>query len=76
MSFQAYLDTIKAKTGKTPDQLRQLAETRGLLEDGKVAKGVKAGDVVAWLKQDFDLGRGHAMAIWALFTNIKQMPAK
>ncbi|MDF1607174.1 DUF4287 domain-containing protein [Hoeflea sp. YIM 152468] len=47
MSFQAYPDTIKAKTGKTPDQLRQLAETRGLLEDRKVAKGVKAGDVVA-----------------------------
>ena len=28
MSFQAYLDTIKAKTGKTPEDLRQLAEKR------------------------------------------------
>ena len=62
MSFQGYLDTIKAKTGKTPEDFRQLAEARGLLDGGKVANGVKAGDVVAWLKQDFDLGRGHAMA--------------
>ena len=76
MSFQAYLDTIKARTGKTPDDFRRLAEERGLLDGGKVAKGVKAGDVVAWLKQDFDLGRGHAMAIWALFSSIKQMPSE
>ncbi|PWW03361.1 uncharacterized protein DUF4287 [Hoeflea marina] len=74
MSFQAYLDTIKAKTGKTPEDFRALAEARGLLADGMVAKGVKAGDVVGWLKDDFDLGRGHAMAIWALFSNIKPMP--
>lgn len=73
MSFQAYLDTIKARTGRTPEDFRQLAEAKGLLSDGKVAKGVKAGDVVAWLKDDFGLGRGHAMAIWALFTNIKPM---
>jgi hypothetical protein len=28
--------------------------------------GVKAGAVVAWLKADFGLGHGHAMAIMAL----------
>ena len=66
----------KTKTGKTPDDFRQLAEARGLLVNGKVAKGVKAGDVVDWLKDDFELGRGHAMAIWALFSNIKPMPGK
>lgn len=76
MSLQAYLDTVKARTGKTPDDFRQLAEERGPVDGGKVAKGVKAGDVVAWLKDNFDLGRGHAMAIRALFSNIKQMLAK
>jgi len=59
MSFQAYLDTIKEKTGKGPDDFRALAAEKGLV-------GAKAGDVVAWLAQDFGLGRGHAMAIYAL----------
>lgn len=62
MSFQAYLDTIKSKTGKTPDDLKKLADKKGLLKPG-----VKAGDIVSWLKEDFDLGHGHAMAIWAVF---------
>ncbi len=58
MSFQAYLDTIKAKTGKTPDDFIKLAEEKGFLKPG-----TKAGEIVAWLKEDFDLGHGHAMAI-------------
>jgi len=67
MSFQAYIDNIKAKTGKTPDDFRKLAEKKGLLKPG-----VKAGEIVAWLKNDFDLGHGHAMAIVAVFKGIKQ----
>lgn len=58
MSFQAYLDNIKAKTGKTPQDFRVLAEKKGLLKPG-----VKAGEIIAWLKEDFGLGHGHAMAI-------------
>ncbi len=62
MSFQAYIDNIKIKTGKTPDEFKQLAEQKGLLKPG-----VKAGEIVAWLKEDFGLGRGHALAIYATF---------
>lgn len=62
MSFQAYLDTIREKTGKTPDEFRALAEQRGLLGDG-----VPAGPIIAWLAEDFGLGRGHAMALVATF---------
>src|SRR6266571_9501524 len=58
MSFQAYIDNIKAKTGKTPEDFKALAEKKGLLREG-----VKTGQIVAWLKEDFGLGRGHAMAI-------------
>jgi len=29
MSFQAYLDTIKKKTGKGPDDFKKLAEKKG-----------------------------------------------
>ncbi|NJK96010.1 MAG: DUF4287 domain-containing protein [Bacteroidales bacterium] len=32
----------------------------------------KAGDIVAWLKQDFELGHGHAMAIYALLKGKKE----
>lgn len=62
MSFQAYIDNIKAKIGKTPVDLKKLADKKGLLKPG-----VKAGEIVNWLKEDFDLGHGHAMAIWAVF---------
>ena len=62
MSFQAYIDNIKAKTGKTPKDFRTLAKKEGLLEPG-----VKAMAVVAWLKKEFGLGHGHAMAIYATF---------
>ena len=67
MSFQAYLDNIQSKTGKSPDDLKQLAEAKGFLENGKLKEGVKAGQIVAWLKEDFELGHGHCMAIFALF---------
>ena len=61
MSFQAYLDTIKAKTGKGLEDFKALAASRGLM-----GPGAKAGEVLAWLKQDFELGHGHAMAIYAI----------
>ena len=67
MSFQAYIDNIKAKTGKTPDDFKKIAEKKGLLKPG-----VKAGEIVAWLKKDFDLGHGHAMAIYATFKGRKE----
>jgi predicted transport protein len=57
MSFQAYLDTVRAKTGKTPEDFKQLAAERGL---------TKHGEVVGWLKKDFALGHGHANAIAAV----------
>ena len=70
MSLQAYLTNIKTKTGKTPEDFRQLAEKKGLLKPG-----TKAGEIVAWLKEDFDLGHGHAMAIYAVLSG-KKDPAK
>ena len=72
MSFQAYLDTIKKKTGKSPADFKKLAEKKGFLKKGKLAEGVKAGDIFKWVKDDFDLGRGHGMALFALFKGIKK----
>jgi hypothetical protein len=66
MSFQTYLDNIKSKTGKTPDDFKRLAAKKGLLNEG-----TKAAEIVAWLKNDFDLGHGHAMAIYTVFKGLK-----
>jgi hypothetical protein len=71
MSFQSYLTNIKAKTGNGPDDFRRLADEKGFSMDGKLSGQVKASEVVAWLKDDFDLGHGHAMAIYALLTGSK-----
>ena len=72
MSFQAYLDNIQKKTGKNPDEFKQLAEQKGFLQNGELKASVKAGDIIKWLKDDFDLGHGHAMAIYALFKGVKK----
>jgi len=67
MSFQAYIDTIKAKTGLGPADFKKLALARGLIDDGGLAKGVTTTDIVTWLADDFGLGRGHAMALVTTF---------
>ena len=71
MSFQAYLDNIQSKTGKTPDDFRRLAEVRGLAANGALLPGVKATQVTDWLKADFGLGHGHATAVYAMLTGKK-----
>ncbi|GAA4605595.1 hypothetical protein BJY16_005451 [Actinoplanes octamycinicus] len=58
MSFQAYLDAVEDKTGKTPRVLVDEARQRGY-----DAADVKAGVIVAWLAEEYGVGRGHAMAL-------------
>lgn len=57
MSFQAYLDTIEKKTGRIPQDLVDEAHARGYGAE------TKAAEIVAWLADDYALGRGHAMAL-------------
>jgi hypothetical protein len=71
MSFQGYLATIKTKTGKSPEDFRKLAAEKGFTDGTSIKEGVKAGDIVTWLKHDFALGHGHAMAIYALLKGTK-----
>ena len=63
MSFQAYLDNIEQKTGKIPQELVDEAHARGFGRD------TKAGEIVAWLQEGYDLGRGHAMALVHVIKN-------
>jgi Domain of unknown function (DUF4287) len=71
MSFQAYLDNIQAKTGKSPADFKAMAAVKGFATDAGLAPGIKAGIIVDWLKADFGLGHGHAMAIVALLKGKK-----
>ena len=64
MSFQAYLDNIEAKTGKTPNEFIELAKVKGY-DDPKFKSAV----IIDWLKEDFGLGRGHAMALVHVIKN-------
>ena len=71
MSFQAYLDNIQEKTGKTPSDFKRMAAEKGFAGPDGIAKGVKATQITDWLKADFGLGHGHAMAIVALLKGKK-----
>ena len=64
MSFQAYLDNIEQKTGKTPQEFVDMAKARGF-DDPKT----KASEIIDWLKADYGLGRGHAMALVHVIKN-------
>src|SRR5271165_3251262 len=54
MTFQAYLDTIQAKTGKTPEDFISMATAKGLVDYRAL---------MTWLKSDYGLGHGHANAM-------------
>ncbi len=62
MTFQSYLDTIYKKTGKSLEEFRMLATEENILKDD-----ITATEFKDWLKKRFDLGPGHAMALWKYF---------
>ena len=70
MSYQAYLDAIEKKTGRTPQQILDEARERGFTAD------TKATEIVTWLADEYGLGRGHAMAIVGVIRNGPVAPAK
>ena len=71
MSFQAYLDTIETKTGLTPRQLLEIAQSKGFDDPA-----TKAGTILEWLKTDYGLGRGHGMAMVHVIKNGPTIDAK
>ncbi|WP_375388023.1 DUF4287 domain-containing protein [uncultured Amnibacterium sp.] len=71
MTFQAYLDAVERKTGLTPRRLVAIAHEKGL-----DAPGTKAGEILAWLKADYDLGRGHGMAMVHVIQKSERIDAK
>jgi hypothetical protein len=70
MSYQAYLDNIETKTGKTPNEIIAMAKAKGFISD------TKSGEIVAWLKSDLEIGHGHAMAMAGVIKNGAQISDK
>lgn len=70
MSFQAYLDALEDTTGQTPEQLLDRARARGF------GASTKASEVVMWLKEEYGVGRGHAMAFVHVLKNGPTISAK
>jgi predicted DNA-binding protein len=54
MSFQAYLDNVEEKTGRTPNEFIAEAKEKNITE---------FKDIIAWLKKDYGWGVGHAREI-------------
>lgn len=65
MAFQSYIANIEASTGKKIDEIVADARAAGLVDGEGLAPDVKAGQVVAWLKDRYSLGHGHGMAVVA-----------
>ena len=62
MTFEAYLNNIHAKTGKTPKDFFDEAVAQGILRPD-----TRTMEFVGWLKAHAGLGHGHAMAVWEAF---------
>ena len=67
MSFQAYLDNIEAKTGKTPNDF---------IAEAKKKKLTTSKEIIAWLKEDYGLGLGHARALDYVIRNGAEFTVK
>ncbi|MHA4810936.1 DUF4287 domain-containing protein [Flavitalea flava] len=64
INLTAYFETIKTKTGNTPDDFKKLARKKGFMVKGTLDPKIKSTEIFTWLKDEFGLGRGHAMAIY------------
>jgi hypothetical protein len=60
-----------SRCGKKPADFLKEAKKAGMFNDG-----VKVMQIVAWLKESYDLGHGHAMAIVQAFKDAGELPPK
>lgn len=67
MTYKAYIDNIRAKTGHDPEYFRAEAAKRGL---------TKYSELLRWLKSEEGLGHGHANAMILYIQDPKVAKAK
>lgn len=56
--FKAYMENVRAETGKRPEDFWNLANELGFIKEGKIV--AKHGDMLKWLKTE--IGLGHVRA--------------
>ncbi len=61
MTFQAYIDAIEKKSGKKIAELKAEATAKGL-----TGAAVNSTNIYNWMNTEYGIGRGHAMAFYAL----------
>ena len=71
MSFQVYLKNIETQTGKTILDIQEQASIDGLFQED-----LKATQFVSYMKETYDLGKGHSMALWKHFIDINVIHTK
>lgn len=71
-AFQAHLDNVQTKKGKSPDDFKAMAKQKGFTQNDELKSNVKTGDVVKWLKDDYAIEHGHATAIYALLKGVQR----
>ena len=62
MASQAFLQSVRAKTGKSLEQLNEIAKELGYLVDA-----TKMSETVTWLKEEFEFSHQQAMALVEAF---------
>lgn len=60
-TFKAYMKSIQARTGKTPEDFWKMAEKKGFVKQDKIT--AKHAELLTWLKTDIGLGHVHANMI-------------
>lgn len=65
MSFHTYLKNIEEKTGVSPETFIDLATQKGFIKNNQIKAEIKANQIINWLKEDYQLGHGHAQAMYA-----------
>jgi hypothetical protein len=65
MTYKAYMQNIEAKTGKSAEDLWELANKMGFIKEGKIV--ATHTQLLKWLKTDIVLGHVHANFIISYF---------
>jgi len=60
-AFKAYIESIRNKTGKTPQDFWELAVKKGYIKQEKIT--AQHAELLKWLKSDIGLGHVHANMI-------------
>lgn len=62
MSFQSYIDNIINLTQKKPNEMKNQME-----KDHILTNDLNATNFCLYMKDTYQLGKGHAMALWKYF---------